>query len=207
MLLFLTLSLDAFSRNTDPLSYHTAGQLSDSSYSIKKANGDSSLLIFEGNSMADLSGRNYANDRIVVVAGGLKMWDYLELANSSLANGDSLIYPSGLTYLGLGSTNITSFNPVTSLPTGLTVLDISWDNLTIFSPTVGIPASLINLDLRGDFLTTSEVNNTLVWLNGLAFNAGPKTSDIRQRTAAAPSVVGLTALSPLTSKGWIITHD
>jgi hypothetical protein len=328
ILLFLALSLDAFSQNTDPLSYHTARQLSDSSYSIKKANGDSTLFIFEGNSMPDLSGRNYANDSIAVVTGGLKMWDYyrtgnivkivttlpangfpvssdfnyvvdnvdgtsadqairidgysgnfniiaswgdgtvdhfsggedymmthsyssnsvynpvftisdyslpneiyiyqgndvikvkrinnisifnalnlLELANSSLANADSLIYPSGLTYLGLGSTNISSFNPVTSLPAGLKLLDINWDNLTIFSPAVGIPASLTTLNLKGNLLTTSEVNNTLVWLNGLTFNAGPKTLDIRQRTSAPPSGAGLTALSSLTSKGWTITHD
>lgn len=328
LLLFLALSLDAFSQNTDPLSYHTARQLSDSSYSIIKADGDSTMFIFEGNAMPDLSGRNYANDSIAVVAGGLKMWDYyrtgnivkivttlpvngfpfsadfnyvvdnvdgtsvdqtiridgysgnfnitanwgdgtvdhfsgaedymmthsyssnsvynpvftisdyslpteiyisqgasatnvkainninifnslnlLELSNSSLTNVDSLIYPSSLTYLGLGSNNITSFNPVSPLPHALTLLDIGWDNLTVFSPAVGIPSSLVNLHLRGNLLTASEVNNTLVWLNGLTFDAGPKTLDIRQRTPAPPSGAGLTALSSLTSKGWTITHD
>lgn len=328
ILFFLTFSLNAIAQNTDPLSYHSARQLSDSSYSVKKANGDSTVFLFEGNPMPDLSTRDYANDSIAVVTGGLKMWEYyrtgnivkivttlpasgfpasndlnyvvdnldgasanqtiridgwngnfnitadwgdgttdhftgaedytlthsytshsvfnpvfiisdyslpteiylsegsqainvkkinnltifsslvlLELGNSSLINEDSLQYPSTLTDLGLGSNNITSFNPVTSLPSGLKSLDISWVNLTSFSPATGLPATLKDLDVKGNLLTTTEVNNTLVWLNGLTFNAGAKTLDITQRTPAAPTGAGLTAVTSLTAKGWTINHD
>lgn len=47
LLFFLALTFNVFAQ-TDPLSYHTTRQLSDSSYSMKKANGDSTIFLFEG---------------------------------------------------------------------------------------------------------------------------------------------------------------
>lgn len=47
LLFFLGLTFQVFSQNTDPLSYHNSRQLSDTSYSIKKTNGDSTIFLFE----------------------------------------------------------------------------------------------------------------------------------------------------------------
>lgn len=47
LLFFLTVTGNVFSQNTDPLSYHSSRQLTDTSYSVKKANGDSTIFLFE----------------------------------------------------------------------------------------------------------------------------------------------------------------
>jgi len=49
ILLFLfVFTSAAFAQNTDPISYHSSHQMSDTSYSLKKANGDSTIFLFEG---------------------------------------------------------------------------------------------------------------------------------------------------------------
>lgn len=49
VILFLLVSIDNLSaQSTDPNSFHSARQLTDSSYSLKKPNGDSTIFLFQG---------------------------------------------------------------------------------------------------------------------------------------------------------------
>lgn len=328
-LFFLALSFNAFSQNTDPLSYHTTRQLSDSSYAIKKANGDSTIFLFEGgggsySGMGNLANRNFPNDSVAVVLGGLKQWDYYRTGNmvkivatvpiipppsgdfnyvvdnmdgtsaiqsvkidgwngnfnvtvdwgdgiidSSYKNAseytmthtysapgifnpkfsandytkpsevflhtlsnpinvtaihnvskfsnlflysvshtnintiDTFNFPPSVVHIDAVGNKFTSFNPV--LPPGLITLDISSNsNLTSFTP--NLPSTVNELYLTYCSLSTAEVNNILIYLDSLTFNAGAKRLDIRQG-GSPPSGSGATALTSLTSKGWTITHD
>jgi hypothetical protein len=331
--LFLLLFVFADSlraQNTDPLSYHTSRQLSDSSYSIKKANGDSTVFLFEGvgnsaSKLPNLLNRNYPNDSTAVVDGGLYAGDFyrtgnivklvvdmpvfsyildnsdgsqnsyqfridswnssnifnlkvnwgdgtidstsyvglrdyspihnyspgiytitvlpsdlskpnefyfnrnepkghisninklsiltslhfLAMNNCRLTNTEvnNFIIPATVTTLSYAANGLTDFNPSTALPSNMDNFQIGSNNLTSFSPSVGLPATIRTLDLSYNKLTSSEVNNTLIWLDGLTFNAGVKTLNIRQYKGATPSGAGLTAKASLESKGWTITTD
>jgi hypothetical protein len=54
---------------------------------------------------------------------------------------------------------------------------------------------------------TGELNKLLMYLNSLPFNPGPKKLYIHgQQTLDQPTGDGLTALSSLQAKGWVITY-
>lgn len=124
-------------------------------------------------------------------------------------NIDSIVLPSSLTELDSKSNAqyFKGFNPVVPLPSNLTTLKLTYNNLTSFSPSVGLPATLTTLDIRGNYLNSAAIDNFLIWLDGLTFNAGAKTAVITMSTAAPPTNASSAALSDLTSKGWTITHD
>lgn len=131
----------------------------------------------------------------------------LNSCNLSDAEVNATTIPATVTTLTYSVNALNNFNPSTALPPNMDNFQIAHNNLTSFSPAVGLPATIATLDLSYNKLTSSEVNNTLIWLDGLNFNAGAKTLDIRQSIAAPPSGAGITALTSLTSKGWTITHD
>jgi hypothetical protein len=64
LLFFLAFSGNAFSQNTDQFAYHTANQLSDTSYSIKKANGDSTIFLFEGSNSSNSLDTTYVSKSV-----------------------------------------------------------------------------------------------------------------------------------------------
>lgn len=328
-LLLFVFEESLIAQNTDPLSYHTSRQLSDTSYSIKKANGDSTVFLFEsdGNSstgLPNLMNRNYPDDSTAAVDGGLNVGDFYRTGNivkvvvtnistfnytidntsgnfanngftidnygspnfdltvnwgdgtidssftgtyiytpvhtysspgiykvivtasdptvirelklaytsamniidvkytslftklrlfslylSNASNVDDIItkLPATVTTIDLGSNKISSFDPATIPCTSMDNFSITWNKLTAFIPSAGLPPTITNLNIRGNKLTSTDVNNTLVWLDGLTFNTGSKTLDIRQQPIAPPSGAGLTAIASLQAKGWIVTHD
>jgi hypothetical protein len=79
---FLMMASGVAAQNTDSLSYHNSHQLSDTSYSIVKANGDSTIFLFEGDNS---SGSNYrtmsvnADSTQVIWQGGSQPADTLEI--------------------------------------------------------------------------------------------------------------------------------
>lgn len=97
LLFFLTLSCTALSQNTDPFAYHTATQLSDTSYSIKKANGDSTIFLFEGSDSSNSVSTAYVSKSVAdatyafvngksggqVLNGGTGSGDNLTLSSTS----------------------------------------------------------------------------------------------------------------------------
>jgi hypothetical protein len=99
---------------------------------------------------------------------------------------------------------ITSFDPTYELPNTLLTLALDRCQLTHFAPTHPLPASLYTIQLQGNLLTQTEINNTLIYLDGLTFNPGGKSLLISQPGLPQPSGAGLTAKSSLIAKGWII---
>ena len=99
LLFFLTLSFNVFAQNTDLLSYHTSHQISDSSYSLKKANGDSTIFLFEGGN----SGSNYrtmsenADSTQLIWQGGNQPSDTLEIWGAGVTTDSSTTGNTGST--------------------------------------------------------------------------------------------------------------
>lgn len=67
--------------------YYQSRQISDSSFSIKRGNNDSTVFIFQGgngfpSSIPSLANRDFPNDSIAVLSGGLVLWDIYRTGNS-----------------------------------------------------------------------------------------------------------------------------
>jgi hypothetical protein len=117
-------------QNTDSLSYHNSHQLSDTSYSVVKANGDSTIFLFEG---GNSSGSNYrtmsvnADSTQVIWQGGSQPADTLEIWGSEVTADSGTTTGTGggnyhLPYNGdstnyLGGDTIYHHLPFTSLTT------------------------------------------------------------------------------------------
>lgn len=93
---FLFAANYGFTQSTDPLSYHTAKQLSDTSFSVKKANGDSTIFLFEGSSPSDSTGYRTMSvnaDSSQIIWQGLNQpSDTLEVWGNGTNSGDSVGY-------------------------------------------------------------------------------------------------------------------
>jgi hypothetical protein len=128
----------------------------------------------------------------------------LSLSNTNISVIDTFNFPQTVVHIDAYNNKFTSFHPV--LPPGLITLDISNNpNLNSFTP--DLPPTANEIYITDCSLSTTEVNNILIYLDSLTFNAGAKTLDITQGGAAPPSGSGVTAMTSLTSKGWTITHD
>ena len=127
---FLAIASGVAAQNTDPLSYHNSHQLTDTSYSLLKADGDSTIFLFEGGNSSVSNYRTMsvnADSTQVIWQGGSQPSDTLEIWASGVTadsgtttgsdggnyhlpyNGDSTNY--------LGGDTIYHHLPFTSLTT------------------------------------------------------------------------------------------
>jgi Leucine-rich repeat (LRR) protein len=114
----------------------------------------------------------------------------------------------GLQFATLISNRFTTANVnAWKFGTALTQLDLSYNALSYFHPTNALPATLTLLDLTNTGLNTGEIDNTLIYLDGLTFNAGAKTLNITQSVPTPPTSTGLAAITSLQSKGWTVNYD
>jgi hypothetical protein len=141
-----------------------------------------------------------------------------DIAFTKMSSLNDFVYPSTVTVISINDNyNLTSFNPSTPLPAGLQSLSVSGNNNKpngsgILAPITGLtyplPATITSIDFGINNWTQAQVNAVLVYLDGLTFNAGAKTLNIKQYIAGStPSGAGLTAKSSLQSKGWTVTTD
>jgi hypothetical protein len=98
---FLAIASGVAAQNTDTLSYHNSHQLSDTSYSLVKANGDSTIFLFEG---GNSSGSNYrtmslnADSTQVIWQGGSQPADTLEIWGTGVTADSGTTVGSGANY-------------------------------------------------------------------------------------------------------------
>jgi hypothetical protein len=152
----------------------------------------------------NVSVHNWTNRRSVNVFSATG-YDNVNISNISTNINDML---PGLQFATLISNRFTTANVnAWKFGTALTQLDLSYNALSYFHPTNALPATLTLLDLTNTGLNTGEIDNTLIYLDGLTFNAGAKTLNITQSVPTPPTSTGLAAITSLQSKGWTVNYD
>jgi hypothetical protein len=155
LILFLLATLDNLSaQNTDPLSYHNSRQLSNTSFSIKKPSGDSTIFLFEGGNISDLRTMSLNADSTQLIwKGADQPSDTLEIWGITGGPGNEIQVQSD--YGQTDSTKInfiknkpatpTQFNPIAG--TGI-ILSGAYPNITFNSS--GGAATTDKWDLSGN---------------------------------------------------------
>lgn len=135
----------------------------------------------------------------------------LSVEFSQILQVDTLSFPSSVTELSFQDAHLTSFQ--IEKPLALTFLNLTgcWiesDSAIYLPPTLTyLGMSAMSNHLHTQSWNATDVNNFLIRLDALTFNAGPKTLDIVQFNNAVPSGAGLAAKTSLQSKGWTINTD
>ncbi|MGN6533671.1 MAG: hypothetical protein ACTHK0_18155 [Ginsengibacter sp.] len=183
LLFFLALSCTALSQSTDPLAYHTAKQLSDTSYSIKKANGDSTVFLFEGGNAATFSGPQ--QDLQNVTDNGNVTRNKIKMANLNLANVSTYATQDTAIKYGLVSGDIYKLPPNAENNRLLAIVDdVSDSNFNLI-----IDNSNNDTYLKFYVSGTADIEMTINWGDGSTVQSFTGTSNYEpEHTYSTPGI-------------------
>ena len=132
--------------------------------------------------------------------------------NNNLLTNFNTSYPMiNVVNLILNNNSITGFTPTQPLPISLEVLNLSNNLITNFSPATPFAISMSELYLNNNSLSSSGINNTLVYLSGVTTWISPtKNLTLFNQNGGGclvNSSIGYTAYQRLISTGWTIDVD